>query len=133
MSVLTSGDRAGRGRADRPCDAGSGFVGFGAITLFHYVEDVLRDKLPCPLYDDELFAATVIDGDEQRRTVRTYAFAKGVVRHQHKLGAELRRLGKAQRRRVGNSTLTVVKARDVVDTMSAMIGAGIALVERPVH
>jgi aminoglycoside 3-N-acetyltransferase len=107
-------------------------VGFGAITLFHYVEDVLKEKLPCPLYDDELFAATVIDADEKRRTVRTYAFAKGVVRHQQRLGAELRRLGKSELRKVGNSTLTLVKARDVVDTMSGMLDSGVTLVERRV-
>jgi len=36
-------------------------VGFGAITFMHYVEDMLKDKLPFKLYHDEPFTVTAYD------------------------------------------------------------------------
>jgi aminoglycoside 3-N-acetyltransferase len=108
-------------------------VGFGALTLFHHVEHLLRHKLSLPLYDERLFAMKLIDEQDREHTVQTYAFAKGVIRHQRKLEMELRRRGVLRTRKLGNSTLMLVNARDVVDTMSEMIDSGVALLERAVH
>jgi aminoglycoside 3-N-acetyltransferase len=108
-------------------------VGFGAITLFHHVEHLLRDKIRLPLYDERLFVTTVIDEQDRERTVQTYAFAKGVTRHQRKLEAELRRRGMLRTRRIGDSTMILVNARDVVETMSDMVDSGVALLEHAVH
>jgi aminoglycoside N3'-acetyltransferase len=108
-------------------------VGFGAITLFHHVEHLLRDKLPLPLYDERLFATTVIDEHDRPHTVRTFAFAKGVARHQRTLELELRRRGMVRARRIGNATMLLVNARDVVETMSDMIHSGVRLLEQGVH
>ena len=33
-------------------------VGFGAITFFHYMEDITKEKLPFNVYSDKLFSVT---------------------------------------------------------------------------
>src|SRR6185436_17609806 len=88
-----------------PCGAGSPFekcrslkakilffdVGFEAITFFHYVEDVIKDRLPFPVYDERLFAVAAVDAAGQMHTVNTYAFNKEVARRADRLEAEMAR------------------------------------------
>jgi len=121
-----------------PCGPGSPFdkfrqlkgkilffdVGFGAITFFHYVEDLLKDRLPFPVYDDRLFSVNAVDSKGQIRVVQSYAFNKEVPRSAEQLGAEMLRLGKILNGRVGNSRLMLVTAEDVVSCQTAMVEAG---------
>jgi len=121
-----------------PCGPGSPFdkfrqlkgkilffdVGFGAITFFHYVEDLLKDRLPFPVYDDRLFSVNAVDSKGQIRMVQSYAFNKEVPRSAEQLGAEMLRLGKILNGRVGNSRLMLVTAEDVVSCQTAMVEAG---------
>ena len=67
-----------------PCGPGSPFdkfrhlkgkilffdVGFGAITFFHYVEDLLKDRLPFSVYDNRLFSVTAIDSTGEKRVIQ---------------------------------------------------------------
>ena len=106
-------------------------VGFGANTFFHHVEDFLKDKLPCPLYADELFCVDAIDEEGRRRRVETYAFAPGVVRHTARLEGELDRRGMLRHGGTGNSRFILVDSADIVTVMTEMIDARIPLVERP--
>ena len=99
-------------------------VGFGAITFFHYVEDVVKDALPFPAYEEKLFAATVIDQDGNSRTVNTYAFSTDVKRDTDRLLERMDRQGMILRRRVGNSNLILVSASDVLSVMQSMVNAG---------
>lgn len=99
-------------------------VGFGAITFFHYVEDLVKNRLPFPVYDEQLFSQTVIGGDERKLTVQTYAYTKGVIRDTDKLEKEMSRQQKLKRRRIGNSTLILVEAEDVVMVMTDMVVSG---------
>lgn len=98
-------------------------VGFGAITFFHYVEDIVKDKLPFPVYHDQVFSTTVIGEKEEPHRVRTYAFTKGVIRDTKALEEELSRQGKIVKRKVGNSKLILVDAEEVVSVMTAMVDA----------
>jgi aminoglycoside 3-N-acetyltransferase len=121
-----------------PCGPGSPFekfrtlggkilfydVGFEAITFFHYVEHLHKDRLPFPVYDERLFSIEAIDATGQSRTVRTYAFNKAVPRRADKLAAEVERQGKLTRYRVGNSRLLLTTAEDVVTCQTAMVEAG---------
>ncbi len=141
--VLAAGPDAARLVADHerclyPCGSGSPFeklvglkgkilfydVGFGAITFFHHVEDVLKDRLPFPVYDGRLFTAEVIDGDGRSGTVQTYAFSRSPARRADKLEAEMRARGRIRGARVGNSHLLLVTAADVVSCQTAMVEAG---------
>jgi len=99
-------------------------VGFGAITFFHYVEDLLKDKLPFPVYHDGLFSVSVAAENDEPHIVQTYAFSKGVNRDTEKLEAEMSRQQKLLKRRIGNSRLILVNAEDVVSVMAAMVEAG---------
>lgn len=121
-----------------PCGPGSPFdkfrqlngkilffdVRFGAITFFHYVEDAIKERLPFSVYDERLFSATVIDGNGQKRCVKTYAFNKAIPRSAKKLELEMRRQGMLKTGRVGNSRFMLVTAADVIACQTAMVRAG---------
>jgi len=99
-------------------------VGFEAITFFHYVEDLIKEGLPFPVYDDRLFTTTVIDVRGHKHTVETQAFSKAIRRRADKLGAEMERRGKIRRGSVGNSRMLLVSAEEVVTCFAAMVEAG---------
>jgi aminoglycoside 3-N-acetyltransferase len=99
-------------------------VGFGAITFFHYVEDLLKTKLPFAVYNDRRFEATVVDENEAKHVVHTYAFTKGVIRDTEKVKREMVRQNKLEERKVGNSTLILVNAEDVVAVMTKLVQSG---------
>jgi aminoglycoside 3-N-acetyltransferase len=141
--VLACGKDAERLVADHerclyPCGHGSPFdkfrrlkgkilffdVRFGAITFFHYVEDLLKDRLPFPVYDERLFSVTAIDSKGENRVIQTYTFNKAIRRSAKKLEAEMLRQGKILKGRVGNSRFMLVMAEDVVSCQTAMVEAG---------
>ena len=121
-----------------PCGPGSPFdkfrqlkgkilffdVSFGAITFFHYVEDLLKDRLPFPVYDDRLFSVTAVDSKGEIRMIQSYAFNKEIPRGAQKLEAEMLLRGKLLKGRIGNSQLMLVTAEDVVACQTAMVEAG---------
>jgi aminoglycoside 3-N-acetyltransferase len=99
-------------------------VGFEAITFFHYVEHLLQNRLPFPVYDERLFSIAAVDASGHNHTVQTYTFNKAVPRRADKLAAEVSRQGKMRKGRVGNSSLILVTAEDVVSCQTAMVEAG---------
>jgi aminoglycoside 3-N-acetyltransferase len=121
-----------------PCGAGSPFekfrqlhgkilffdVGFGAITFFHYVEELLKDRLPFPVYDERLFSVTGVNAKGENHTIQTYAFNKRITRRAEKLEAEMCRQGKIQTANIGNSRLMLLTAEDVVSCQTDMVEAG---------
>ena len=121
-----------------PCGPGSPFekfnslngkilffdVSFGSITFFHYVEHLTMPDLPFPIYDSRVFETTVVDAAGQKRTVRTQAYSREYPRAAEKLEAELNRRGKIAKGRVGNSSLLLVNASDVVECQTSMVKAG---------
>ena len=98
-------------------------VGFGAITFFHYVEDLYKDKIPVPVYHDEIITALAYDKENQPREIRTYAFNKNLRRSADKLEQEMRRHGLIRKSRIGNSRILLVGAEDVVRCQGSMIDA----------
>ena len=121
-----------------PCGPGSPFekfhslggkilffdVGFGAITFFHYVEHLLIGDLPFPVYDERVFETKAVNAAGENCLVRTQVYTREYPRSAEKLEAEMRRRGKIQTGRVGNSRLLLVTAADVVDCQTAMVKAG---------
>ncbi|MBI5643638.1 MAG: AAC(3) family N-acetyltransferase [Deltaproteobacteria bacterium] len=120
-----------------PCGAGSPFdkfrqlggkilfydVDFGAITFFHYVEDITRDNLPFKVYDDKLFSVKAHDGKGER-VIETYAFNKDIVRNARKLEDEMKKKGLVKYGRIGNSRLILADSSDVVACHTAMVAEG---------
>jgi aminoglycoside 3-N-acetyltransferase len=99
-------------------------VGFGAITFFHHVEDLLADRVPFDIYHEKRFTVRAIDADANERTVDTAVFNPLVKRSAAKLEAAMSRQGQLFRGRVGNSRYILVNADDVVATHTAMVEAG---------
>jgi len=120
-----------------PCGAGTPFekfrkmngkimffdVGFGAITFFHHVEDLYKDKIPVPVYHDEIITAFAYDRENQPREIRTYAFNKNLHRRADKLEQEMWKNGLIRKSRIGNSRILLVGAEDVVRCQGSMIDA----------
>lgn len=99
-------------------------VGFGAITFFHYVEHILRDKLPFPVYHEEIFSVAAYDRNDEEHQISTYAFNRKYVRNAGKLEAEMDRKKKLIRAKVGHSNLILANAEDVVACMTEMVENG---------
>ena len=99
-------------------------VGFGAITFFHYVEHILRDKLPFPVYHEEIFSVAAYDRNDEEHQISTYAFNRKYVRNAGKLEAEMDRQKKLIRAKVGHSNLILANAEDVVACMTEMVENG---------
>jgi aminoglycoside 3-N-acetyltransferase len=121
-----------------PCGRGSPFekfhrlggkvlffdVSFGSITFFHYVEDLLKERLPFPVYDERLFSVPAVDANGASHIVQTYAFSKEVPRAAEKIESEMLRRGMIRAGRVGNSRFQLVNSADVVACFTAMVEAG---------
>lgn len=120
-----------------PCGVGSPFdkfrqmngkilfydVPFGAITFFHFVEDLTKDMLPFKVYDDRLFTVKATDGKTEH-VIETYAFNKEIPRDAFMLEEEMKRRGLVKYGKVGNSNLILVNSSDVVACHIDMVKAG---------
>lgn len=120
-----------------PCGTGSPFekfhqlkgkilffdVTFRSITFFHFVEDLLKERLPFPVYSDRMFTVSAIDASGVSHVIQTYAFNKDVRRLAGKLEAEMARQGKIRYGRVGNSRYCMVTTEDVVACFAGMVDA----------
>ena len=121
-----------------PCGAGSPFekfyqlkgkilffdVTFRSITFFHFVEDLLKDQLPFPVYGERLFSVPAIDAKGNQRTVQTYAFSNDVRRIAGRLEDGMNQQGLIKYGRVGNSRFCLVTAEDVVGCFRKMVANG---------
>jgi aminoglycoside N3'-acetyltransferase len=121
-----------------PCGTGSPFekfyqlkgkilffdVTFRSITFFHFVEDLLKERLPFPVYSDRMFTVPAIDASGVSHVIQTYAFNKDVRRLAGKLEAEMARQKKIRYGRVGNSRYCMVTTEDVVACFTGMVDAG---------
>ena len=126
---------AGHEKCLYPCGVGSPFdkfrqlkgkilffdVGFGAITFFHYVEDITKDMVPFPVYCEKPFNVKVYDKDNKEHSIETYAFNKNITRNAYKLEREMARGNKIKVGKIGNSGLILVNAEDVVTCQTTMI------------
>lgn len=121
-----------------PCGAGSPFekfyqlkgkilffdVTFRSITFFHFVEDLLKDRLPFPVYSDRLFTIPAVDANGGSYEIQTCAFNKDVRRLAGRLETEMARKGMIRYGRVGNSRFCLATTEDVVACFTAMVEAG---------
>lgn len=121
-----------------PCGIGSPFdkfrqlkgkilffdVSFGAITFFHYIEDITKDKLPFNVYHDEPFTVIAYDEKDREHKIKTYAFNRKYVRNAGKLEEEMARRNMIKKGKVGNSSMLLVNAEDVVTCQTSMVESG---------
>lgn len=99
-------------------------VTFRAITFFHYVEDITKDKLPFNVYHEEPFSVTAYDENNQEHVIKTYVYNKEIKRNAMKLGDEMLKRKLVKKAKVGNSHLMLVNAEDVVSCQTSMVESG---------
>lgn len=121
-----------------PCGVGSPFdkfrqlngkilffdVGFGAITFFHYVEDITKDKLPFNPFHEEPFFVTAYDESDRKHVIKTYVCSPNVVTSAKKLEEEMSQRHMIKKGKVGNSNMLLVNAEDVVTCQTSMVESG---------
>ena len=121
-----------------PCGRGSPFddlrerqgkllfvdVSFGAITFFHHLEDLFKDKLSVPVYEERLFEARVRDADGREHIVPTLAFNRQAARNTDILEEELGNAGALAQGKIGSTSLLLVGCESVVNAMSTLIDRG---------
>jgi aminoglycoside N3'-acetyltransferase len=121
-----------------PCGPGSPFekfhklggkilffdVSFQAITFYHYVEDLLKESIPFPVYEDRMFDVKAVDSQGVTRIVRTYTFNNTHTRNCDKLQATMERSNTVSHGKVGNSRFLIVTAGDVVSSFKGMVEEG---------
>lgn len=98
-------------------------VSFGAITFFHHVEDLYKDRLPFPVYQDDIITTVAYDKENNPHEIKTYVFDRNLPRSAAKLEQEMRRKRLINISRIGNSRILLVKAEDVVRCQGDMIDA----------
>lgn len=101
-------------------------VGFMYLMFFHYLEHLVHEALPEPLYDPQTYQVTVIDTQRQERTMSVRSFAKRAraARRFEMLEPELIRRGSLRSQRLGNTRLAVVQLRDIVALTQEWARAG---------
>lgn len=89
---------------------------FATFTFFHFLEDFVKDRLPFPLYTENLFEVQVIDRDGNQRTVNTYVFSPDAIQRRqfHVLERELRLRRLISTLRVGNTILQIINVNDAI-------------------
>lgn len=99
-------------------------VGFDAITFYHYVEELIKDKLPFQIFHEELFSVKAYDCDDNEHIIKTYAYDRSIVRNTDKLEDEMHKRKMIKSGRIGNSKFILVNAEDVVTCQTAMVEEG---------
>ena len=86
------------------------------LMFFHYLEHIVNDDLPFPLYDSQIYQVLVIDEKGQERSVGVCPFSKEARtrRRFNILEEELRRLDMVRAQRVGNTMLMRISIRDTL-------------------
>jgi aminoglycoside 3-N-acetyltransferase len=103
------------------------------LTFFHYLEDMLAERLPFKLFREELMDAQVIDQRGLARIVQTYAYSEEAIRRRRPqiMSAELDRQGLIRRARVGNSRLILLYTPDLVRVVNAMAERSVFFYDSP--
>lgn len=101
-------------------------VRFPTITYVHYGEHFLEKMLPFPLYDAETFEVPSIDASGELKTVKTRPFSPEAVRRRRPLMAVelLEKNGLIRSKRVGNSGVLAIEAKDSFDCFLRMTREG---------
>jgi len=149
--VLARGARAGwivegHERCLQPCGPGSPFEKFAALdgkvlfydasmyalTFFHYLEDLMEDRLDFPLFREGLMEAKIVDYDGKPRTIRTRVYSEQAIRRRDAtpMFDELDKAGLIRRVRVGNSQLILLHANDLINEVRSLAARGISLYKR---
>src|SRR6185436_4392033 len=97
------------------------------FTFHHYLEDLIKNDLPFPLYEEEPYVVKVLDNEGQTRLVKTYVFTQEAIRRRrvNVLFDELTRRNQMQRTRIGNTSMVLMNLVDTVTCTKDLAKKGI--------
>ena len=123
-----------------PCGAGTPFeklallngkvfffdTPFASFTFFHYLEDLVKDKLPFPLYCAEPFAVEVVDHEGRRSVVKTLVFSPSAIQRRRFgiLETEFWNKGLIKTARIGNSKILSIEVQSAIACALKMFDRG---------
>jgi len=132
---------AGHERALYPCGLATPFeklallegkvlffdASFFTFTFFHYLEELVKDKLSFPLYFKDPQKVSVIDSDGRTSIVTTFVYCPeaNLYRRPEILKAQLEKRGLIKRAKIGNSRLLLVETGQVLSCVREMANQGI--------
>ncbi|MBC2714573.1 MAG: AAC(3) family N-acetyltransferase [Desulfobacteraceae bacterium] len=101
-------------------------VEFNTMTFFHYIEHVIREKLPFPLYGEKEYDLKIIDYEGQEIHVKAHAFSKEAVagRRPMLLEKEVLKRQCFSWKKIGNTSIGVINAADALECAKNMISKG---------
>jgi amino acid adenylation domain-containing protein len=104
-------------------------VSLRSMTFFHYLEDLFQETLPVKLYEETPVESTVIDTSGTTRIVKTYVFSSDSRRYRNmrNLQKEFVKSRVIQSKKIGNTRLTVLHLRQVVECAQHMVSSGTPL------
>ncbi len=126
-----------------PCGEGSPFnklytlkgkvlffdVPFTRFTFFHYIEDLIQERLPFPMYSAEPVLARVKDYQGNTSHVPVYVFPEHVFnrRQTGMLGEVMEKRKLLNKKRIGNTSLMLLSSEDAVQCTVDMLDDGLTL------
>ena len=86
------------------------------FTFFHYIEDLIKDTLPIPLYTEEPITTKVVNYEGETITVKSFVYPKRIysTRRTTMLEDRLIKERMLEKMRIGRSTLKLVKVEDAI-------------------
>ena len=97
------------------------------FTFHHYLEDMLRERLPFRLYEAEPYLAQVVDRDGEAGRMPVYAFTAEAIRRRRVkvLFDAMEARGQMRRARIGNTPLVLLRTSDSVACTQDLARLGI--------
>lgn len=101
-------------------------VDLDVLTFAHYLEHVLRDTAPVPVYADEPIETEIVDRTGKHRQVSVYPFAAEAMKLRNfgVLYDDLLARKLVHETRIGNTDLRLVKLHDVLTCGVELVGRG---------
>lgn len=101
-------------------------VEFNNMTFIHYIEHVIREELPFPLYGEKEYDLKVLDYEGRDICVKTHVFSKEAVdrRRPFLLEEAVLRANYFFWDKIGNTTIGVINITDALTCGKSMISEG---------
>src|SRR4030067_1300196 len=91
-------------------------VSFNNFTFIHYIEDLIKNRVPIPIYRKEVIPAKVRDSSGNELVVPTYVFSREAarLRNPRVLEKDLRKNGMLKTLKIGRTRLMLVNSEDAL-------------------
>lgn len=101
-------------------------VRYPTITFVHYAEHMVEKMVPFPLYDPQTFEVPSIDASGEPKVVKVRPFSPEAVRRRRPLIVmdELYKQGLVRKKRVGNSGVVCIQAKESIACFAQMAREG---------